>query len=97
MAWSTEQATAHAALVRALHDPDALAEPMVYEVWEDGEITLTKGGSLYGYRTLHCIMPGIPSYALPWDSLPMVNEHHSRIACRDYETAMRARSYIVGD
>jgi len=39
----------------ALHDPSAQEEQMVYEIWEDGEVTLTKGGSLYGQRSLHSV------------------------------------------
>lgn len=32
---------------------------MVYEVWQDGEVTLTKSGELYGKRSLHQIAPPI--------------------------------------
>jgi hypothetical protein len=31
---------------------------MVWEIWEDGELTLTKAGPLYGQRSLHMIWPG---------------------------------------
>ena len=31
----------------------------VYQVWEDGEITLQKSGSLLWKRTLHSIVPGV--------------------------------------
>jgi hypothetical protein len=33
---------------------------MVYQVWEDGEITLQKSGSLLWQRSLHCIKYGTP-------------------------------------
>jgi len=43
-----------------LHSKPDLAkvEGMVYQVWEDGEVTLTKCGSLLGQRDLHMICPG---------------------------------------
>lgn len=44
-------------------------EGSVYEIWEDGEITLQKCGSLYNQRSLHCITPGVkgivPTFELP--------------------------------
>lgn len=82
--------------VNALHEPDAINDLMVYEVWEDGEITITKGGDLYGKRTLHLDTRGDSSLALPWDSLAMKHSKHSRIACKDRETALKARRLIIG-
>lgn len=83
--------------VRALHNEAALTLPMVYEVWEDGEVTLTKGGDLYGRRSLHTDMPGIPEKALPWDSLPLITGKHSRIACMTREDVEKARAIILGE
>lgn len=85
------------ACVCALHDPAALQEAMVYEVWEDGEITLTKGGAIYGQRTLHLMASGDKWMALPWDSLPLKNTKHSRIAVKTHQIAMTARALIFGD
>lgn len=83
--------------VLALHDPLATSRPgMVYEVWEDGEITLTKSGELYGLRQLHQISPPFP-FHLPVDSLPNVNGPgtHSCIAASSHETATEARNLIA--
>lgn len=35
------------------HNPALAKESMVYQVWENGEITAQKGGSLLWQRTLH--------------------------------------------
>jgi hypothetical protein len=35
------------------HDPKLREQGHVYELWSDGEITLTKGGDLYGQRNNH--------------------------------------------
>lgn len=41
----------------AMHSPAArlVENSHVYEIWEDGELTLQKCGSLYGQRNLHQI------------------------------------------
>ena len=52
----------HPAEVRAaeLDRPDEYKKPgMVYQVWQDGEITLQKCGDLFGQRNLHCIDPAV--------------------------------------
>jgi hypothetical protein len=85
-------------MVRELHSPEAVNQPMVYEVWEDGEVTLTKGGELYGQRTLHLDARGDPGLALPWDSLVHSNGlSHSRIWAATREDAYRARALILGE
>ena len=84
------------AAVCALHDPSALDEPMVYEVWQDGEITLTKGGDLYGQRHLHMISIGVSEHSLPFDSLPLKNSNHSRIAVKTADQANAAKTIICG-
>lgn len=50
----------------------------VYQVWNDGELTLTKAGSLLGSRTLHMIMPGNPDNALSWHEMPVKHPNVSR-------------------
>jgi hypothetical protein len=46
--------------LNTLHKPELRKrEGMVYEIWQDGEITLTKSGSIYGQRNLHMIVPGL--------------------------------------
>lgn len=85
------------AAVLAMHDPEALNDQMVYEVWEDGEVTLTKGGDLYGQRNLHMIIPGCGGRrSMPRDALPLKNDCHSRIAVRTHEAAVTASNILKG-
>lgn len=84
------------AAVCGLHSPSAVGNAMVYEVWEDGEITLTKGGDLYGQRKLHLDVNGDKGLALPWDSLPIKGSKHSRIWADTREDALRAHRLIMG-
>jgi hypothetical protein len=71
----------------ALHDTTAQAEQMVYEVWEDGEVTLTKGGDLYGRRSLHTVwhpdyfVPKDRRVSLPIDHLPVRTHGWNRHGC----------------
>jgi hypothetical protein len=85
-------------MVWELHSPEAGAQPGVYEVWEDGEVTLTKGGELYGRRGLHIVDSyGDGGLALPFDSLPIKNSQHSRIWAASRKDAYRARALILGE
>jgi hypothetical protein len=54
----------------------------VAEIWEDGEFTLTKGGSLLGQRSLHCISPGHPLLAKQPLDLPTKKNYagHNSVA-----------------
>lgn len=83
------------AAVIELHNLEALKMPMVFEVWEDGEVTITKGGDLYNQRNLHLCYFGNSSKALPFDSLPLKNKMHSRIACLTDEDAFKAHTLII--
>jgi hypothetical protein len=81
-------------LLHSLHNPELIKAPgMVYEIWEDGEITLTKSGDLYGMRGLHCIVPGKQGVNVP---LPVKRGNHSSMAIADTDIAV-ARKLIVGD
>jgi hypothetical protein len=84
------------ATILSFHNPLARNEPMVYEVWEDGEITITKGADLYGRRTLHTIALGghtpLPVETLP---LPNVDGTHSRIMVTSFEEAETVRNLIM--
>ena len=84
------------AVLREMHKPDCEGDSMVWEVWNDGEVTLTKGGELYGQRTLHMQAAGDMGLALPAKSLfPRFN--HSRIIVATHEEAMGARGLIFGE
>lgn len=77
----------------AYHCPELIAAPEggdgnhVCEIWEDGEVTLTKGGSLYGMRNLHMIESPY-CRALPLEAMPMNNGKHGCVVVRyaDHET-----------
>ena len=52
----------------------------VYELWEDGELTITKSGSLYGQRTLHQLSLPIINGTKSLDIMPMMEQRGSH-AC----------------
>lgn len=57
--------------IARLHDPKWLKEPgHVYQVWEDGEVTLQKSGDLLWQRNLHMMEFGIPGvdFTMPMKS-----------------------------
>jgi len=65
-----------AAFILSVNDKSLSEEEgHVYQVWEDGEITLQKCGSLLGQRNLHCITPGF-DYHLPLSCMPYNNSKH---------------------
>jgi hypothetical protein len=74
------------------HHPEFLEIPEggdgahVCQVWEDGEVTSTKGGSLLGQRRMIMIVPPTP-VALPVDLMPHRSGDHGCVVCRyaDYE------------
>lgn len=84
------------AAVNALNWPDAKNDGMVYQVFEDGEITLQKGGSLLWQRNLHCISMGNSKKSLPARALVnhMTSAAHSYIFARDHTTALIAQRLI---
>lgn len=80
----------------AMHDTSAVNDWMVYEIWEDGEITLTKGGDLYGQRTLHLMRGGDVSKALPVDCFPVKFKNgHGCIQVMTKEEAYTASDLIL--
>lgn len=62
-------------LLMPYHHPEFITTPEsgdgghVCQVWEDGEVTLSKGGSLWLQRSMHMIEPG-RAKALPIDEFP---------------------------
>lgn len=82
--------------VIAMHNPEALKESMVYELWNDGEVTLTKGGDLFRQRNLHCIEPGcMPS--LPVDLFPIKNAdgRYGSIALSSHDDVKKAKALMA--
>ncbi len=81
----------------ALHNPEAWKNPMVYSVWEDGEITIEKGGNLFGQRSLHCVSYMVAKNPFPVDMLPVKNygNSHGRIFCDTKEIAEKAHNLVL--
>ena len=75
----------------ALHRPDLIASPdsgdggMVCQVWEDGEVTLTKGGSLWGQRTVHTIKFGEAGKGIPFNKMPVQQSNKHGYVVVPYE------------
>ena len=68
------------------------------EVWEDGEVTLTKSGSLYGCRNLHCVALPIISEAEGrkyLDSMDQISGVHGNICVRHESDAIQIREAMV--
>ena len=61
-----------------LNDESAKAHDHVCQVYEDGELTMQKGGALLGQRNLHCINEGVPA-RLPPKWFPNVTSDHGFI------------------
>jgi hypothetical protein len=83
--------------VLTIHNPAAQDDHMVYEVWNDGEVTLTKGAELYGQRGLHCIEPGSET---SWDAklFPLVSANgFGRIQVLTRDDADYAREIIINN
>lgn len=82
------------AAIARYHAPEAKAQSMVYSVWEDGEITIEKGGSLFGQRNLHCVAPGHGCKAWDKNLFPMQNVLHGRILVATNKDAEAFRALI---
>lgn len=83
-------------IVAALNDDNAKNDAMVYQVFEDGEITLQKGGDLLWQRTLHCVASGRNGAILKHEDMPhhMRSSPHGYIFCKDKHAANAARTAI---
>jgi hypothetical protein len=81
----------------ALHRPEAKDLPMVYEVWQDGEVTITKGGGLFGARNLHLVSPGLGRDIV--DPLALPNRHgvNGSIMVNDRASAKEALIVLTGE
>lgn len=83
--------------VNDAHKPQHKADNMVYQVWEDGEITLQKGGSLWNQRTLHTIAFGLPHKKIPTATMPCLNgdASHGYVIVGSNDEAEAVRSLIA--
>lgn len=57
---------------------------MIYQVWEDGEVTLQKCGPLLWQRNLHMISPGNPSIDIS-EHLPNKDSKHAWVWCEGHK------------
>jgi len=84
------------ALALSLHRPDEREkEGMVYQVWEDGEITLQKGGRLFGLRTVHCIKFGSIKKQLNIADFPGQAHGHGYVFVDSHENAEKLSAAII--
>lgn len=58
-------------------------ETHVSEVWEDGEVTITKCGDLYSHRNLHQVLP--PRLPEGMELWPTGDSEHQRMVVIDDE------------
>jgi hypothetical protein len=84
----------------ALHAPECVAQSMVYLVFQDGEVCLTKGADLFMQRSLHCQVPGVDQVpgeaALPAEAMPMKLGKNGYIVARGRLEALTASALIAG-
>lgn len=78
-----------------LHNPAHLNEGMVWMVWQDGEVTLTKGGSLLGMRNIHQIARPLPTAQVPWDWMPEPSVNECGYAAVDERGAYLFRWWLA--
>ncbi len=83
------------AMLAAIHKQVKDIPKHAIEVWEDGEITMTKcsGGELYGQRNLHCMENGF-AHSLPRDLFPEHTNSHSFVRTDSYEEGKQIRETI---
>lgn len=91
--------------ILAMHvDPRIPRNSMVYEVWQDGEVTITKSGDLFRRRILHCLIPETGDDAIDPNLMPerlgkngsiCVLTHEDAIIIRDWITAQRPKKFVV--
>lgn len=70
----------------------------VCQIWEDGEVTMTKAGSLYGQRRLLMINFGT-DHALPVDMFPHRNSKHGYIfsSYDDYKDKLESVLTLIAE
>lgn len=77
--------------IASRHKPECRERSMVWQVWEDGEVTLTKGGELWGLRSLHMMQGGHVS-PFPLEVMPVQETRHSYAIVESEEVANEIRT-----
>lgn len=82
------------AMVAASHDPrlPRVENTHAYRVWQDGEITAEKGGSLLGRRTLHTVAPPLEGVRHP---MPVGDPDGDSYAWVTHADALRVRAAMA--
>jgi len=62
--------------INKAHNPDLASNNMVYQIWEDGEVTLQKAGNLLWTRGLHIIYPAINGLNINYTKMPIKYHYH---------------------
>lgn len=82
-------------LINSVHKPElSEVHGMVYQVWEDGEVTLQKCGDLLWQRTLITTMFGDPGKAINANLFPCEHDGHG-YAFTDREGAIAVHEAIL--
>lgn len=72
-------------MIQKAHNPElAKQEGMVYQLWQDGELTVTKSGELLGLRNLHMIEAGFirkPEMYSKWMHVMVPDGENAFIYC----------------
>lgn len=65
------------AFIASKHKPELSHKPgMVWQIWEDGELTLQKSGELLWQRSLHCIKGGLINSSHLKGKMPVNEKEH---------------------
>lgn len=83
-------------LVAPQHDENATKQDgMVYELWNDGEVILTKSGSLYRQRNLHQDYPSFQQCDVCLGLGEIEKPYYVVCASQEREGVYEARKWLV--
>ena len=81
-------------LITSKHQPELAKKPgMVWQIWEDGELTLQKSGELLWQRNLHSIKAGI--VVLTKDFMPVQEDKHGYAFIANEEVGNELRKAML--
>ncbi len=76
-------------------DPRKPEHMMIYEVWQDGEVTLTKAGDIFRCRNMHCCEPATGDDVIDVNLMPERLGKNGSICVLTHEDAMIIRDWIT--
>ena len=81
--------------ILAMHvDPRKSEHMMIYEVWQDAEVTLTKAGDVFRMRHLHCHLSATGDDAIDVNLMPERLGKNGSICVLTHEDSMIIRNWI---